>query len=360
MDRGQTGVRPRANSIVLDFTYQGIRCRETLKIKPTRTTIKEASRKREAILYEIAMGNFDYGKHFPNSKNALKFSKNTAALITVEEALKSWLRKAEKRCQHSTIRDYNSSVYFHLIPNFGKFTLEEFRLSHIYDWLETVNISNKRINNVLGPLRQAFQEAFYDGHIDANPMDRFRFRSPETREPQPFNQDEIARILAQLEGQEKNLIQFAFWSGLRTSELIALRWEDIDLENNRFYVRTAIVRQREKTTKTTSGIRTVELQPAAREALDYQREFTKGNYRVFNDPTTDQPWKGDHIIRKRVWIPALDQANVDYRNPYQTRHTYASLLLSTGKNPLWVAQQMGHKDWGMIRKIYGRWIPTDK
>ncbi|MDO6467838.1 tyrosine-type recombinase/integrase [Neptunomonas phycophila] len=129
-------------------------------------------------------------------------------------------------------------MYFHLIPNFGKLTLEELKIAHVYQWLETINISNKRINNVLVPLRQAFQEAFYDELIDSKPMDRFRYRSPETREPQPFNHDEIQRILAQLEGQEKSLIQFAFWSGLRTSELIALRWEDIDLPNNRFYVRT--------------------------------------------------------------------------------------------------------------------------
>ncbi|WP_372740610.1 hypothetical protein [Neptunomonas sp.] len=96
-----------------------------------------------------------------------------------------------------------------LIPGIRKLTLDEFQHSYVHDWLETLNISNKRVNNVLGPLRQAFQEAFYDGHIDSNPMDRFRYRSPETREPQPFNQDEISRILAQLEGQERNLIQFA-------------------------------------------------------------------------------------------------------------------------------------------------------
>lgn len=356
MDRGQTGVRVRGDSIVLDFSYKGQRCRETLRVKPTKTAMKEASRKREAILYEIAMGTFDYGVHFPYSKNALKFAKNKAALITVESALKSWVKLAEKRCQHSTIRDYNSAIYHHLIPNFGHLSLDEFTVAHVYEWLETINISNKRVNNVLGPLRQALQEAFYDGHIDHNPMDRFRYLSPETREPQPFNHDEISRILNQLDGQERNLIQSAFWSGLRTSELIALRWEDVDFPNNRFYVRTAIVRQREKTTKTTAGIRTVELQPAAKEALESQSVFTKGNHRVFNDPTTDQPWKGDHIIRKRIWIPALDQAKVEYRNPYQTRHTYASVLLSMGKSPMWVAQQMGHKDWGMIRKVYGRWV----
>lgn len=54
---------------------------------------------------------------------------------------------------------------------------------------------------------------------------------------------------------------------------------------------------------------------------------------------------------------ALKKAGIRYRNPYQTRHTYASMLLSAGENPMWVAQQMGHKDWAMIRRVYGRWIP---
>jgi integrase len=48
-------------------------------------------------------------------------------------------------------------------------------------------------------------------------------------------------------------------------------------------------------------------------------------------------------------------SNEEY--PYQTRYAYTGTLLSSGENPLWVAQQMGHKDWGMIRKTYGRWIP---
>ena len=45
------------------------------------------------------------------------------------------------------------------------------------------------------------------------------------------------------------------------------------------------------------------------------------------------------------------------RHPYQTRHTYAGMMLSAGESPMWVAQQMGHSDWTMIARIYGRWIP---
>ncbi|MDF5919893.1 hypothetical protein P4133_10895 [Pseudomonas aeruginosa] len=55
---------------------------------------------------------------------------------------------------------------------------------------------------------------------------------------------------------------------------------------------------------------------------------------------------------------ALKKAGVRYRRPYQTRHTYASMMLSAGEHPMWVAQQMGHSDWTAIARIYGRWMPS--
>lgn len=358
MDSRLAGVRPRGNSILLDFTYQGERCRETLRIKPTKTAMKEASRKREAILFEIAMGNFDYAKHFPTSPRAKKLSTSFGQLVTVETALKDWLKKAERHCQYSTLKGYNSVVYHHLIPAFGQFKLTELTTAHVEDWLASLDVSNKRINNILSPLRLIFKDAYHDQLITRNPLDRLRFLPVEQREPNPFTPTEINLLLAQMNGQAHNLFQFAFWTGLRTSELIGLRWQDIDFPNNRFYVRVAIVGKKEKTTKTAAGIRTVDLNDHALAALRNQQAFTSGALRVFHDDKTGEPWASDQAIRKRIWIPALKASGFEYRNPYQTRHTFASIMLSQGKNPLWVAQQMGHKDWGMIRKVYGRWIPT--
>jgi integrase len=58
-----------------------------------------------------------------------------------------------------------------------------------------------------------------------------------------------------------------------------------------------------------------------------------------------------------MWLPALKKAGVRYRRPYQTRHTYASMMLTAGESPIWLANQMGHADTGMIFRIYGRLIP---
>nr|WP_282959033.1 tyrosine-type recombinase/integrase [Comamonas kerstersii] len=52
-------------------------------------------------------------------------------------------------------------------------------------------------------------------------------------------------------------------------------------------------------------------------------------------------------------------AGIEYRNPYQIRHTYASSLLTAGANPWYVADQMGHADVTMVFNTYGRFIRED-
>lgn len=358
MDSRQRGITIRGNSAQIAFTYQGVRCRETVPIPPTKAAQKELALKRQAILYEISIGTFDYSRHFPYSKKAKKFRKTRPDRYTIGEGLKDWLQRAQSRCQLSTLRDYESAIYFHLIPTFGDLTIDELTALKIKEWLAELPCSNKRKNNILIPLRQLYDEMYHDEIIDKNPLDHVKNLPIHTREPKPFTPDEVANILNELTGQEKNLIQFAFWTGLRTSELIALRWQDVDLKQNCIHVRVAKVRNHLKGTKTKSGERTIILQPQAREALLSQQTYTeKLKETVFHNPRHNKPWEDDQAIRKTVWILALERAGIKYRNPYQTRHTFASTLLSRGENPLWVAQQMGHKDWGQIRKSYGRYIP---
>ena len=179
-----------------------------------------------------------------------------------------------------------------------------------------------------------------------------------TDEPNPLTPAEAEAILKELPPEGRNLIQFAIWTGLRTSELIALEWRDIDFEAGLIRVRRAIVNKHAKQPKTKSGERDVKIFPPTLEALLNQKQFTfSQKAQVFSNPQTKKAWSTDAQIRRTLWIPALKKANVTYRMPYQTRHTYASTLLSLGENPMWVAGQMGHKDWAMIHRVYGRWIP---
>jgi integrase len=174
----------------------------------------------------------------------------------------------------------------------------------------------------------------------------------------PFNTEEIQALLAHAEAQLRPLVQFAFFTGLRPSELIALEWKDIDWINGLACIRRAVVEREEKCTKTKAGKREILLLPPALSALNDQKAYTflEGK-RIFHHPRTGRPWETDRQIRNVCWERLLKKAGVRYRNPYQTRHSYASMLLSAGENMLWVARQMGHKDTEMIIRTYGKWIP---
>jgi len=355
MDR-KLGIRQRGNSIQIDFYYLGKRCRESLKLEPTKANLAFAQRFKAAIKHEIAIGTFSYSKHFPNSKNAQLGS--LTANKTVGEALDEYLQATRRTLELSTWRNYRSAVEHHLKPTFGDIRLADLTSSTIKSWIGGLTITNKRINNVLIPLRTILTDAFSDGLIDRNPIIRVSNLALRFDEPQPLKPSEIELILKELPQQGKNLIQFAIWTGLRTSELIALEWGDIDMKAGLVRVRRACVGKHTKQPKTKAGERDVKLFPPALDALKDQKQFTYlADKQVFFNPRTNTPWETDAQIRKTLWAIALKKAGILYRNPYQTRHTYASTLLSAGENPLWVAQQMGHKDWGMIRKRYGRWIP---
>lgn len=355
MDRKQ-GITPRGKSIQIDFYYLGKRCRESLKLEPTKPNLLYASRLKSTIQHEIAIGTFDYSKHFPNSKNKLLGTRHSNK--TVSQALDEYLKSSKRRLEKSTFRDYYSAIESHLKPHFGHMRLVEVTSSIVKAWIAELTISPKRINNILVPIRAVFEDAYLDEVIDRNPFSRIKNLSFRTEEPQPFSPDEVKAILNALPEQGKNLIQFAFCTGLRTSELIALEWGDIDWITGKVRVRRASVNKNIKFPKTKAGERDVKLFPLAIEALNNQKKFTYlADGQIFNNPRTNTPWETDGQIRKTLWQPALKKAGVLYRNPYQTRHTYASTLLSMGANQLWLANQMGHKDWGMIRKHYGRWIP---
>ena len=84
----------------------------------------------------------------------------------------------------------------------------------------------------------------------------------------------MSAILDNCEGQIRNYFKFAIWTGLRTSELIALEWGDIDFVNGFICVRRASVLSKIKKTKTDSGMRDVMLLPPALDVLNEQKQHT--------------------------------------------------------------------------------------
>ncbi|MGF6643155.1 Arm DNA-binding domain-containing protein [Paraburkholderia sp. GAS82] len=377
MGRNGTGVAIISDSSYeITFSFQGKRCRERVKAKPCAANTRKLTQFRAAILHAIEKGEFDYVKTFPKSDRAPAFAEQPGDVLTVEKYFDSWLTRKKVEVKASTYKGYYGIVNRLVIPKFGKLVLSDLKRAAIRDWLATIDekrhekVTNKRLSNIQSCMRSALADAVDDEIIDANPLAGYtysRVERPVEGEPEddvdPFTPDEQAAIVSKMRPGENTLAQFFLWTGLRTSEAIALNWSDIDFIGGYVRVRRAITREAKGVAeypKTDAGRRDVKLLDPARAALLAQKAITflvDLDGPVFVNPTTRQRFSGSHQIW-RVWQTALKHAGVRYRNPYQTRHTYASMMLSAGEHPMWVAKQMGHADWTMIARVYGRWMPS--
>lgn len=351
----------------ISFYYRNIQCRETIKLDPTPANIKYVSRLRSEIINAIERNTFSYADYFPNSKMARKFG-HVQSNITIGELLCEFLKQAKITNEYSTYVGYKKVCDAHLMPFFGTVAIQDLKPAFIREWIKNLQVTTKTVGNILIPLRAIIAQALNDEVIKSNPLDKIviskllcKQTSKSDFKVDPFDREEIQAMLhASHHEQIKNLFQFAFFTGLRTSELIALEWADINFSKGVMHISRAVVKKQVKGTKTHAGMRTVMLLPPAIEALEAQKAYTFNvGKRVFNNPRTNQPWETDHQIRRTAWVHTIKKAGIRYRNPYQTRHTYASMMLTGGENVMWVANQMGHVDTEMVMRTYGKWIPDN-
>jgi integrase len=387
----KSGVRIGSeSSIEIDFYFRGIRCRERIKLEPNDRNLKYCERLKGRIEDEVFKNQFEYAKHFPDSPKLRLFARMPGDTLLIEHYVQSWLEEERQNVRHSTWQGYKQVVSCYIIPAFGKIALSELKRRHIKDWMATkADISPKTLGNILSPLRIALDDAVEDDLIELSPLAGWRIkrlRKAQARRGRrdgslgeelkdsrgrvrklrykvdPFSIEEQMAIISAAAGQNRNMIQFAFWSGLRTSEICGLDWSDIDWIRGVVRVRFVLTRgltEPEEDTKTDAGEREVKLLPAGLEALQAQKAFTFLKDReVFQNPKTGERWMGPNPIGL-MWSSTLRKTNVRYRNQYQTRHTYASTLLMAGELPQWVANQMGHTDWTFTARTYSRWIPDN-
>ncbi len=361
----RAGVRAASKtSIQIAFTYRGINCRERIKLQPTPANLKRAEQHRGAIYDAIHRGTFDYAKTFPDSPNKFLFSEQKGEGYLLEIYLETWLQRQKSHLKSSTWDDYRKIVEHTIIPEFGRNTLTDIKRPMLRDWGFKQTCGNKRLSNIQSVLRKALQDALDDDLIETNPLYGWKYTRKEAPNPvddvDPFTADEQNAILnACREPQHRNLFQFAFWTGLRTSELAALEWGDIDWLRGLARITRALTQAAEtaEMPKTKKSTRDVKLLAPALAALEAQKKYSYlAGATIFLNPRTEQSWTGDQPIRHGAWLPAIKKSGVRYRRPYQTRHTYASMMLSAGESPMWVAQQLGHCDLSMMGRVYGRWI----
>jgi integrase len=356
-------VRPR--SIRILFQFRGERRRETLYIDgepmpPTPANVKYARRVAGEIGDKIKSGIFKYEEYFPDSLAAVADNATQPVVPLLFDVFDAWLRVADLKA--STRRQYRTRISSFWKTQLKNVPVDQVRHSDILGALAAGTWkSAKSRNNELSMIRGPFELAKHDKHIAENPCGGIEPKEVQRRAPDPFSQVEIREILAHLAHhrpeQIHNFVQLMFYSGLRTSEGIGLRWESIDLRAREMLIEGGNVYDEETDTTKTSKSRIVLLSAPAFEALQRQKAhtFLHGEH-VFHDPKTGEPWKYETITDVRsFWKITLKRLGIRYRRPYNMRHTYATLGIMSGARPAFLANQLGHSMQTFFR-VYAKWI----
>ncbi|MFN6753474.1 tyrosine-type recombinase/integrase [Proteus mirabilis] len=363
------GVTVRNNktkqTIVITFTYKGVLCREPLsRLTVDNKNIKYAERLLAEIQNNIERSTFNYAKYFPESKKLPLFGVNNK-IKTIIDYLDEYLVICETRnLSPSTIGGYKKCKS--ALSDLHKLQVTSLTPAIVKNWIQKQSTSLKTIRNQLSFLRSAIDEAITDGAISVNPVSlvsasRYQSKGGTTESSyivDPLSPKEVSALLLVAKYEQwKNLFRFAINTGLRSSELCALKWSDIDFIERTAHVQSASVVGVIKETKTKAGTRKVELNDEAMKSLKEQKQFTfMKDGVIFEDPKTNQAWASADAIRKKAWVPTLKKAGIRYRNPYQTRHTFATRNISQGVNLFWLAGQMGHKGPEMLFRHYGSYL----
>ena len=354
-----------------DFSYNGIRCKEYTNRTDTPENRKRMEREAQIMAAEMEIGKFDYLRHFPNGSRKHLFSgRPDGDIAFARYATEVWLPHMQTKIRESTLKDYESILAGSVFPLLGEVKLKDIRPEHIDQLTNMLSrrkgikkkmLSPRRMNIILIRVRQVLDLAYERGYIEKNPHQWIHLQQERRPpiDPLSFEEKEVflAHLPAPAHGFRKECPDFwqryftvAFDTGLRPSEQLALRWEHIDFTHKKILVRSGWVKGEQTDLKTPGSVRDVDMLPTVMDALWM---LPRGEY-VF--PNADGGPLDLTNLRVRVWHPTLEGTKLRERNLYQTRHTFASLMLQVGEDPAWIARMLGHTTTKMLFERYGRFI----
>lgn len=394
-------VRVKRDKLFIDFRFLGERCREYTALPDTKPNRKLLQQLLSRVESEISLGTFNYLATFPGSKTGIRLAQlpsdtpdvglspipaalesvdggvmragvarvSTAAMTPLfKDFAEVWVVECglDWRASHrATVR---STLDRHLIPAFGDVEVGSInksdvlqlrtRLAQLSGRNGNASLSAKTINRVIQVLGQILEEAA-DRFGITNPVKKVkRLRQPRV-DIHPFSMSEVQLLINTVRPDYRSYLVVRFFTGMRTGELHGLRWSRVDFERRQILVRDAWVRGKLDETKTDGSIRDIEMSQPVFDALMAQRETTyrpDGDSFVFCN-RMGEPFDVDNITN-RLWYPLLRHLGLARRRPYQTRHTFATLLLGAGENPEFVARQLGHANTMMLFNTYSRYVPN--
>jgi integrase len=258
----------------------------------------------------------------------------------------------------SAVRSYEAALRDHVVPHIGRTRLGDVQhrdVQRIADDLLAEGRDPSTIRNALMPVRVIFRRAVEDGDVAINPCTHLRLPAVRGRRERIASPREAEQLLGALPARDRPIWATALYAGLRRGELMALRWDDVDLANGVIRIERAYDEKArlEIGPKSRAGRRTVPIVGALRDILvDHKASQPHAEGLVFGGKAPFQPsnlWRRAQRTWKRQGLTPIGL--------HEARHTFASILIAAGVNAKAITTYMGHASIQTTYDLYGKLMP---
>lgn len=280
------------------------------------------------------------------------------------EYVEKWLKKKSFDLRENSLKSYRDYADKHIIPGLGhlkvrKMTIQDLQ-AYYEEKLNTLSVRSLKKHHCV--VSGALYEAELDQLIPANFAKDFKFPKAAKFEGKAYTEDQVASLLSAVtqEGEPiRAAITLAVCYGLRREEVCGLRWQDIDFDDGKLYIRNTVTQNgtlkiEAERTKTQKSRRTIPLIESTVPYLEHlkqiqaQQGLTLDKVVVWPDGRTVRP---DYISSKTRRV--MKAYGLEHIRLHDLRHTAVSLLAATRQvTPKQMQEFLGHEDITTTLNIY--------
>lgn len=341
----------RNNTIYIDYYENGKRFRKSTGIKKSPKAIEFVEANFLFLKKNVQEARAKY-ESLNNDSNVVGKEQEPFTFKVVSENFlkeKSFLKNKTKKFYYSGL----NCILVFLKKN--KLTsINDFQRKHSIDFLDFLiknYNSEKTIKIYFSIFKMLFKYAIENGLIDKNPifLPKMKQNIKVENEINPFSLEEALNLVKNAQGDLKTYLILGFFCGARTGEILALTFNDINLQTREIAINKTLSQEGIiDSPKTLSSNRVIDMLDIVYKHLKTLK-YQSLKQRVITLPR--------HTLRKQ-FDDLQKQLKLQRRRLYDTRHSFASIMLSKGEEPMWVGcKMMGHKDLTETYKTYAKYLP---
>lgn len=260
---------------------------------------------------------------------------------------------------YSTAAVYTSFLSKHIRPRWGDTHLSLIKPLDVMNWLKTLTLAPKSKSHLKRIMHLLFERAMLWDLVEVsrNPLELVKVKGGSKRQKQPtvLTPEEFQELVAKLQEPYSVMATVAVCTGLRISEVLALRWEHIDFEAGTMLVQQGVVNGRIGKTKTEASKDAIPLDgDFAQTLLDWKARNPDDSVGlVFPSPVTGGCFHAGVLMQKHI-RPAGEKIGLKDVGWHSFRHSYRGMLDDTGANTGTQQGLMRHANVSTTMNIYGR------